>query len=87
MAYIGVERAVEDALLGDLAGQDHPLGAATIEQIRHRRRIERAVVNLGDHAAVMRRHDRLSQIQPCAVARRVDDIGDWAVKSPKLSLT
>jgi hypothetical protein len=45
------------------------------------------VVNLGDHAAVMRRHDRLSQIQPFAVARRVDDIGDWAVKSPKLSLT
>ena len=44
---IGIERAVQNALLGDLPGEHHPLSSEPSEQIVKRRRVKHAVANLG----------------------------------------
>ena len=46
MAHIGVERGVEDALLGDLSGQDQSLGLQLAQQIGQRGGVEGAVPDL-----------------------------------------
>src|SRR3954467_314564 len=43
--HVGVKRAVENALFGDLAREDDPVDAELAEQILQRGRIERAVTD------------------------------------------
>jgi hypothetical protein len=48
MAHVGIEGAVQDALLGHLSGQQHPLDAGLPEQVLERSRVEGAVAGLDD---------------------------------------
>ena len=72
--HVGVERAVEDALFGDLAGDDQVLGLEPAEQIGERAGVERAVTHLEHPQAVVVGGDRRHQVRALAVQRRLEDV-------------
>src|SRR5690242_4340720 len=47
VAHVGIQRGIENALLGDLAGENHPFRLELPQQVRQPSGIERAVAHFG----------------------------------------
>jgi DNA-directed RNA polymerase specialized sigma24 family protein len=74
VTHVGVERAVEDALLCHLSRQDDGADLLALQDALQRGGIERAVPDLGQERAVPGGQDRLHKVGPAAVQRAVDEI-------------
>ena len=74
VAHVGVQRGVEDALLGHLSGEDHRLVSSWSQQVRQRRRVERAVADLLQEPHTVLGHDRLDEVAPLTLERLTDQV-------------
>ena len=67
VTHVGVERAVEDALLGGLAAEHDPRHAELAQEVLQRRLVERRVARLDDEARVLGRAQRLDELGVAAL--------------------
>jgi hypothetical protein len=74
MANIGVQGAVEDALLGDLAGEPEVVDALLAEQVLQRGGVEEAVAGLDHQGGVVVGDDRLDEVGARPVPGGVDQL-------------
>ncbi len=74
VAYVGVQRAVEDALLGHLAGEDQMVDVLLPEQILQRRLVEDRVARLNDEEDVAVGLDGLDELRMSALLGQRDEL-------------
>ena len=71
---IGVERAVQNALLGYLSGEHHPASTEPPKQVVQGRGVEDAVANFGQESAVPGGDNWFHQIGAFSGQGRADDV-------------
>jgi hypothetical protein len=69
-------KGVENALLGDLTGEDQLAGLEPTEQIVQRAGVERAMAHLEQVQATFLRRDGRDEVWPPAVQRRVENVAE-----------
>jgi len=74
VAHVGVQSAVEDALLGHLAGEHQMVDALLTEQVVERGGVEDAVARLDHEGRLVVGADRLDEVGPRSMARRFDQL-------------